>query len=126
VRESYPIESTPQGEPAGLPAHHDDGESAKELVTSMAHDVRHLGEQYLELIKLEVAKAVATIRRELVKRLIAGGALAIGALFLVFTLLFLATDELGWPRWLACGVLALCSIAAGAVTLLTSGKESRP
>lgn len=103
-----------------------DGESERELVAGMAHDVRHLGEQYLELIKIEVEQGVAAVKRELIKRVIGGGALAVGALFLAFALVYLATDELGWPRWLAFGILALAACGAGSAVMAASSKEPPP
>lgn len=121
MRESFHNERRPQGEPTAL--RQPDGETASELVAGMAHDVRHLGEQYLELIRMEVRAGVDRIERLLVKRLIGGAALAVGALFLMFALAFGAIDELGWPRWAAFGALALIAIAGGAVMQLGGGKQ---
>jgi hypothetical protein len=89
----------------------------------MAHDVRHLGEQYLELMKLEIRSGVDRIERILIKRLVGGAALGLGALFIILALAFGAIDELGWSRWVAFGVLGLIAVAGGAALQLAGKRE---
>jgi hypothetical protein len=121
VQESLHTERNPQGEPAAISARN--GESASELVASMAHDVRHLGEQYLELMKLEIRAGVNRIERLLIKRLVGGVALGLGALCLILALAFGAIDELGWSRWAAFGALGLIAAAGGAALQLGGKRE---
>jgi hypothetical protein len=121
MHDSLHTERNPQGEPAAISAQN--GESASELVASMAHDVRHLGEQYLELMKLEIRAGVDRIERLLIKRLIGGAALGLGALFLILALAFGAIDELGWSRWAAFGALGLIAVAGGAALQLGGKRE---
>lgn len=121
MQDSLHVERNPQGEPAAISVR--DGESASELVAGMAHDVRHLGEQYLELMKLEVRAGVDRIERMLIKRLVGGAALGLGALFIILALAFGAIDELGWSRWVAFGVLGLIAVAGGAALQLAGKRE---
>ena len=115
-------ERDPRGEPVGLRV---EGESAGDLVAGMAKDAKHLGEQYLNLAKIEVAQTVRTSTQALVKVLVGSGLLVVGVLFLGVAIGLAAAEWTELPDWAGFGLLAIAVLGAGAASLATIRLKSR-
>ena len=116
-------ERDPRGEPVGLRER--EGESAGDLVAGMAKDAKHLGEQYLNLAKIEVAQTVRTSTQALVKVLVGSGLLVVGVLFLGVAIGLAAAEWTELPDWAGFGLLAIAVLGAGAASLATVRLKSR-
>jgi hypothetical protein len=116
----------PRGEPVGLrgqthgePTHVPGDDSAGDLVAGMAKDAKHLGEQYLNLARIEVAQTVRTSTQALVKVLVGSGLLVVGVLFLGVAIGLAVAEWTELPDWASFGLLALAVLGAAAASLAT-------
>lgn len=91
--------------------------STANIVAGMANDAKHIGEQYLQLAKLELSSELSKINGIIIRSLIASGLIVAGALILCLGAGF-ALDELtGLSRGAAFLIVGLASAAAGGFLL---------
>jgi hypothetical protein len=92
-------------------------ESAGELVTGMAKDAKHLGDQYLALARIEIASTLNALTRILTKVLIGSGLVVVGVLFFGIAVGFAASEWTELPNWLGFVLIALVVLGIGSASI---------
>lgn len=105
----------PQGEPIDVAAR--SAESTSDLVAAIAHDAKHLAEQYAALAKIEVNQLTTGVLRRFAKVLVGGGLLVVGVLFLGIAIGCALSTWTEIPEWAGYGLLAVGALGAGVATL---------
>ena len=92
-------------------------ESTGELVSGMAKDAKHLGDQYLALARIEIASTLRALTGILTKVLIGSGLLVVGVLFFGIAVGFAASEWTELPSWLGFALIALVVLGIGSASL---------
>lgn len=116
--------TTPESAPVALRADADSEPSTAGLVASMAVDVKHLGESYLEMLRLELARALRTMAE-----VVAAGVLAVLGVALIAVGAALALHDhtelsLGGAYEVVGGVLGIAGIVGLVVTAMLRRKDA--
>ena len=117
--------TTPESAPVTLRADADSEPSTAGLVAGMAVDVKHLGESYLEMMRLELARALRTMAE-----VVAAGLFALlgVALIAVGTALVLHENtalSLGGAYEVVGGVVGMAGMVGLIVTAMLRRKDQR-
>jgi hypothetical protein len=115
MQHSTDSQLAPQGEPIDVTAQ--PSESTSELVAAIAHDAKHLAEQYAALAKIEVGQVTTEVLRRFAKVVVGGGVLVVGVLFLGIAIGCALSTWTEVPEWAGYGLLAIGALGAGVATL---------